>query len=58
MAAFQHVFSHFRLHIEPWLLQLGHKAAEPLPDQQWLALSELETAALPAPVKKLLIGLL
>jgi A/G-specific adenine glycosylase len=56
MAGFQHVFSHFRLNIEPWLVQTSHGVTEPLPDQHWLPLQALDTAALPAPVKKLLLG--
>jgi len=65
LAAFEHVFTHFRLHIEPMLL---HASALPavLPpvsedaDQpsrwQWVALDALADAALPAPLRKLLTG--
>ena len=65
LAAFEHVFTHFRLHIEPALV---HATAMPalLPavsddiDQtnrwQWIALSSLSESALPAPLQKLLTG--
>src|SRR5690606_14269138 len=66
LAAFEHVFTHFRLHIEPALL---HAPARPtvLPavddddaDQpsrwQWVDVAALSDAALPAPLRKLLTG--
>lgn len=65
LAAFEHVFTHFRLHIEPALL---HAAEQPvvLPPAgddagqpgrwQWVALDALPDAALPAPLRKLLTG--
>lgn len=53
-----HVFTHFTLHFTPWLVELdqrydmcGESAL------QWTAMSGLQQAALPAPVKKLLVGL-
>ncbi|WP_341667766.1 A/G-specific adenine glycosylase [Alcaligenes sp. SDU_A2] len=58
LASFQHVFSHFRLHITPWLLQSDAPVlAEPAARQNWLALDALPQAALPAPIRKLLDGL-
>jgi A/G-specific adenine glycosylase len=58
MAGLVHVFSHFRLHIEPWYLRAGTPiAAEPAPQQAWIPVSELSSTALPAPVKKILGGL-
>jgi len=51
----QHAFSHFTLHIEPWLAQAGASSlAQPAPAQAWRRIDELDSAALPAPVKKLL----
>ena len=49
-----HVFSHFRLHIAPLLLQVkpGHAAMEP--GWQWLPLAGIENAALPAPIRRIL----
>jgi len=49
-----HTFTHFRLHIEPRLYRL---ARPPLLDGgawRWLLLEDIEQAALPAPVSKLL----
>jgi A/G-specific adenine glycosylase len=55
---FEHAFSHFTLEVTPWLVHLkrgtriaGERVA------MWLALSEASTAALPAPVKVLLVAL-
>ena len=58
LASFQHVFSHFKLHITPWLLEAdGPVLAEPAARQRWLELDGLRDAALPAPIRKLLDGL-
>ena len=55
-----HTFTHFRLEIEPLLLDLpvGAKTLQ-LADAEagWIALSDLDSVGLPAPVKKLLHGL-
>jgi A/G-specific adenine glycosylase len=55
LPTFAHTFSHFRLHIAPWLMTVrpdGKRAAEP--GGLWLNLEEARGAALPAPVKKLI----
>ncbi|QHS37624.1 A/G-specific adenine glycosylase [Alcaligenes faecalis] len=58
LASFQHVFSHFKLHITPWLLQVDESLlAEPVAGQQWQDHDALEQTALPAPIRKLLLGL-
>lgn len=58
MAGLSHVFTHFKLHIEPWYVSSNpNQLAEPLPTQRWIALEDLREAALPAPVKKILEGL-
>lgn len=64
MAELSHTFSHFKLHITPWWLQkpvtsLHEKAPSYTPEasQQWLALADINQAALPAPVLKLLQGI-
>lgn len=59
MAALLHVFSHFKLHINPWHVVHGAIPTlfEPSAEQQWVAIDELEHIALPAPVKKLVDGL-
>ncbi|GAA4339220.1 A/G-specific adenine glycosylase [Pigmentiphaga soli] len=58
LPTFSHGFTHFKLHIEPWHVQAGALALrdDGVP-QIWLPAGELEGAALPAPVKKLLQGL-
>ena len=56
---FRHAFTHFTLAVTPWLLRTGHRAArarEPS-GSAWLALGEVRSAALPAPVKRLLASL-
>ncbi|TCT01492.1 A/G-specific adenine glycosylase [Paralcaligenes ureilyticus] len=58
MAALQHVFSHFKLHIEPWYLHCPPtRVSEPSPEQAWVAIEDLPGTALPAPVKKLLCSI-
>jgi A/G-specific adenine glycosylase len=65
LAAFEHVFTHFRLHIEPALLHASELPAVLPPvgedaDQasrwQWVTLEALADTALPAPLRKLLTG--
>jgi len=55
LPAFTHTFTHFKLHITPLRLNLARK---PLQVQQagsvWLAVEDALTAAIPAPVRKLL----
>ncbi len=58
LPAIVHTFTHFRLHIIPYRIRLARRlpvAAQG--GQVWLAAAELAQAALPAPVKKLLLGL-
>lgn len=59
MAPLTHVFSHFKLHITPWWVvqKNGFLLQEPMAGQQWLALGDIQEAALPAPVLKLLTGI-
>ncbi|NYT85084.1 A/G-specific adenine glycosylase [Pusillimonas harenae] len=58
MAGMIHVFTHFRLHIEPWyVINNTPQLAEPDPAQRWVAIDDLRNAALPAPVRKILEGL-
>jgi A/G-specific adenine glycosylase len=59
LQAFTHVFTHFKLHVAPWRIRLSvrrHLAGE-LP-HVWYPVAQLARAPLPAPVKKLLLGLL
>jgi A/G-specific adenine glycosylase len=58
MAGLMHVFTHFRLYIEPWYLQGAMSGpALPRPGQAWIPIAGLSSTALPAPVKKILSGL-
>lgn len=58
MAGLQHVFSHFKLHIEPWhVVSDTPILAEPLTHQAWVPVPDLPGAALPTPVRKILGGL-
>ncbi len=58
MAGLSHTFTHFKLHIEPWLVVWnGSRVMEPEADHVWLPTCNLAQAALPAPVRKILDGL-
>lgn len=58
LAGLLHVFSHFKLHIEPWYLRCdAHRVAEAGPRQAWIAIEDLRSTALPTPVRKILDGL-
>lgn len=51
-----HVFTHYKLHIQPYRVALGPRRA--LPDGYlWHDMANIEQAALPSPVKKLLAQL-
>jgi A/G-specific adenine glycosylase len=65
LASFLHVFTHFRLTIEPHLVSVArgrtpkiNDALNSLPSAQWVPLAQLQQRALPAPVHKLLNGLI
>jgi A/G-specific adenine glycosylase len=51
-----HVFTHYKLHIVPYRIALAARGATP-PGHVWWRLSEIGQAALPAPVRKLLLEL-
>ena len=57
LAAFSHTFTHFKLHIAPYRVELSrrHAIAGQL-QHQWLRADCVADAALPAPVKKLLLA--
>lgn len=62
LAPIDHVFTHFRLRLHPWLVRLDGppmaQDAAPVsadPDA-WVALGRLDTAPLPAPIRRLLEG--
>lgn len=55
MAPFAHTFTHFKLHLQPWLVTLD--AARPASgvgaQQAWLTAHEIAQAGLPAPVRRI-----
>jgi len=51
-----HVFTHYKLHIYPHKVTLGERAATPA-GHVWVRMDDVADAALPAPVKKLLLEL-
>jgi len=59
LAGLQHVFTHFKLHIQPWLLDTApdQPALAPQTTERWQPFNTLADAALPAPVRKLLEGI-
>ena len=52
--AIDHAFSHFRLNIAPLLLRVERTPTATEPGYAWLGPAELEAAALPAPVRRIL----
>jgi len=54
LPTFTHAFSHFRLNIAPLLLQVTPGPAVMEPGRQWLELTGIESAALPAPIRRIL----
>ncbi len=52
-----HTFTHFRLRIQPWLLPVRRTPGVGEPGRLWLALDELDGAALPTPVRRILENL-
>ncbi len=59
LAPFTHVFSHYRLNIEPLLFDqaAARHAVGDNPQLRWCSVSELATLGLPAPVRKLLLDI-
>jgi A/G-specific adenine glycosylase len=56
LPALEHGFTHFKLRVQPILCEVSSRAETP--GRIWLALSDALEAAVPAPVKTLLSGLL
>jgi A/G-specific adenine glycosylase len=55
MAPFEHAFTHFTLEVAPWRVHLGRAANAAFErPATWLALADLDGAALPSPVRRLL----
>jgi A/G-specific adenine glycosylase len=53
-STFVHVFTHFRLHITPLLCSVEANGTMQEPTGQWFARDTVESAALPAPVRRIL----
>jgi A/G-specific adenine glycosylase len=52
---FEHAFTHFTLEVAPWKVKLAGRATAAFErPATWLALSDLDGAALPSPIRKLL----
>lgn len=52
---FSHTFTHFKLHIQPVLIQSAEQTI--LPNSLWIPLEEAIEAAIPTPVRKILLSL-
>ncbi|TAN27205.1 MAG: A/G-specific adenine glycosylase [Castellaniella sp.] len=58
LAAFDHVFTHFRLHLQPWLLRVPDAPAPATPSgHAWVSVQTLRDRGMPTPVARLLAGL-
>jgi A/G-specific adenine glycosylase len=61
LAPFDHVFTHFRLHIQPLLCHVGKQSLSARSGAAngslWLTLEDAHRAAVPTPVRKLLTQL-
>ncbi len=55
--ALLHTFTHFQLHIQPWLLPVKRTLIAAEPERIWLPLVDSEGAALPSPVKQIIRAL-
>ena len=52
-----HAFTHFRLHISPWQLEVQGDGRAEEPGRRWWPLLRMEGAALPTPVRRILAPL-
>lgn len=58
LAAFEHVFTHFRLHLQPWLLDIPEEPSPTAPSGlAWVPIQALRDRGMPTPVARLLAGL-
>ena len=58
LASFQHIFTHFKLEILPQPLQVIHSIIRAnAPNTTWLPIDDAISAAIPAPVRKILLSL-
>lgn len=51
-----HTFTHFRLHIQPWLILVDERPRVEAPGRRWQSLAEIDALGVPAPVQRLLRG--
>jgi A/G-specific adenine glycosylase len=52
---FTHTFTHFKLHIQPVLIQSAEQKI--IPNSLWIGIDEATEAAIPTPIRKILLGL-
>ena len=57
LPGFNHTFTHFRLFIQPWRLQVLRSQMAAEPGRIWLSLDDLDGAALPTPVRRILAAI-
>lgn len=58
LAGFVHTFSHFKLSIQPWLVTVSDKPGQVAEaSSTWLEVGEVLQAAIPTPVRQLLLSL-
>ena len=57
LAPFRHAFTHFRLHITPLPVWVAPVLQAQQPGLQWLTLTQALQAGIPAPVRRILLGL-
>ena len=57
LASFQHVFTHFKLEILPQPLQVTRQIQTNIPNTIWLPIEDAISAAIPAPVRRILQAL-
>ena len=55
LSKLSHTFTHFKLHIQPKLIHTNKQTN--LPNTTWLAIDDAISAAIPTPVRKILLGL-
>jgi A/G-specific adenine glycosylase len=55
LSKFTHTFTHFKLHIQPVLIRVAKQTSAP--NTLWITLDEAIEAAIPTPVRKILIAL-
>ena len=57
LAKLTHTFTHFKLHIQPQLVDVSKNNQLKQPGTIWLSLDDAISAAIPTPIRKILLGL-